>query len=121
MQYLGADHPPARWFDWDTPRAVRLVHSGRLSEVTGGDGSPHLSAFLGGESHELIDALQRWLLQDEGLSLFDRNWREQDLAVLHDFFLRGPCRNRVWAERLGCSNGLIPKDRLDAFILGEPT
>jgi len=115
-----AERPPGRWFDWDTPRELRLVCSNGVSEVIGGDGSPRLSAYFAGQSDELIDALAGWLLRDEGLTLFDRSWRDQDLEALREFYRRGPCRNRVWAERMGCPNGLIPKERLDALILGEP-
>ena len=87
----------------------------------GSDADRQLAAYFGGESEALVDALEALLLDAGDLSPFDRGWRERDLDLLRQFYVRGPCRNRVWAQRLGYPDGLVPKQRLDALILGEPT
>jgi predicted GIY-YIG superfamily endonuclease len=78
-----------------------------------------LSAYLEGTSPDLVDWLERSLPLGSTVSPFQQQLHATDIALLKDFFERGPQRNYRLRRQNGLEDQLILQEKLDDYIVAS--
>ena len=78
-----------------------------------------LSSYLEGTSAELADWLEHSLPNGSTISPFQQQLHATDLALLRDFFERGPHRNYYLRRQNGLEDQLILQEKLDDYIVAS--
>lgn len=112
---------PIRLLQSKPPRQYRLGCSAKAQSPGEGEWSELLAAFLAGNSESLLTTFAASLPAAEQLHPFLKNMFMSDLELLKLFYLRGPVRNRSFANSINESDPLIPQETLDDFLVTHKT
>ena len=97
--------------------AMSFAHETIQTRCDAGTLFAMLHSYLGGQTNELVNFLETNFPPLGALSLTQQSLHTQDLAVLRDFFARGPQRNRTLADRFALNTAVIPECELDELVL----
>ncbi|MEO1021574.1 MAG: nucleotide excision repair endonuclease [Bacteroidota bacterium] len=73
-------------------------------------------ALLKGTSTDILDRLQHTVQEQQFVDRFTRNYFDQELELLGQFYILGPNRNAMLKDQLGLDGHIIHQQELDDYL-----